>query len=296
LNEFEKELKQGFLFEAQQSITEMEQSFLFLETDPHNSEHINQIFRLAHNLKASSKAVGYEHFGQVMHQFESFVLRLKNNDLEANSAHIVKQMIQGLRNNLDTSFEETKNNSIDPRMFSVKSTFHKMQKVVHDTSTLLNKDISLSLIGEETELVKSIPIKINDSLVHLIRNSVDHGIESTQNRVARGKPAQGNITLKAFQLSGRLVLEVIDDGEGLDTEKLKHTAITKGILNETDVLSDSECVKLIFAPGFSTKAEVTELSGRGVGMDVVKTNIEKLGGEIQIESLLGRGTKISIKF
>jgi chemotaxis protein histidine kinase CheA len=308
LDDFEKVLKRGFLDEAEQSIADVEKSFLALETDPLNFEHINQIFRLAHNLKGASKALGFEQFGQLTHQFESFVLKIKNKDLEPNSAVIwmslkttamMKQMILGLRNNLDVLSSEkvAKENQVVSaglRLATVKTTFQKMQRLARNTAQILNKDVKLTLIGEETELDISLLKNLNDPLIHIIRNSVDHGIESTQSRITNGKPAHGNIILKAFHHLGRVVLEVIDDGAGLDTKKIKNKAIQQDLLNEKDALSDLEIFKIIFAPGFSTKGEVTEISGRGIGMDVVKTNIEKIGGEIQIESFLGKGTTIRI--
>lgn len=132
--------------------------------------------------------------------------------------------------------------------------------------------------------------KINDPLVHLIRNSVDHGIENSELRVTRGKAAKGSVDLIATHQAGKLVLEVKDDGGGLDAEKLKKKAIEKGILKPETNLTEREAYNLVFAPGFSTKEQVTDVSGRGVGMDVVRTNILELGGEIQIESELGKGT------
>lgn len=478
MDDFEKELKLGFLEEAEQSIADVELAFLALENDPGNKDHINKIFRLAHNLKGSSKAVGFEQFGQFTHEFESFVLRVKNDELKANNSVIsvllkvtdfIKDMAAGLRSNLDAIFnidpllnvmknysesgtsaiksekvaatvvtntaskaekavsnsssdksnnlfsvlsdamndgemaededveqmdeyqtespvhsaqttvlsfpekpkgpvtaitpenaadiipnlnsvkmslaeesirvavnkiekllnlvgemvilqsvlsqnanvndvnqfkkttdelgkvtKELQDVSMSLRMVPVKPTFQKMQRIVRDTAQMLNKDVLLSLVGEETELDKNILENINDPLVHLIRNSVDHGIETAEKRIEAGKSSQGHVQLKAYHRSGRLVIEVIDDGAGLDAEKLKRIACTKGIIRETDVLSEMECYKLIFAPGFSTKEQVTEVSGRGVGMDVVKTNIEKLGGEIEIDSVMQKGTTFRI--
>lgn len=468
----------GFLEEAEQSIAEAELAFLSLESEPDNKEHINKIFRLAHNLKGSSKAVGFEQFGQFTHEFETFVLRVKNDDLKASATVIsvmlkvtdfIKTMTADLKTNLEAVFSvdellnEMKNFSedaadesmdntdntesvdnaaetpaekeaetppvetalslpIEPilssqpqeqeevvvspevsesvpvatqpeptptnviafaektkavpipapvagaspaaakasgapvvdesirvsmskiekllnlvgemvilqsvlsqnsdttdltyfkktadhlgkvtkeiqdlsmslRMVPVKTTFQKMQRIVRDTAQLLNKDVLLMLTGEETELDKSILENINDPLVHLIRNSVDHGIEPAEKRTVAGKSVQGKVWLKAFHRSGKLIIEVVDDGAGLDAEKLKKMALAKGIIKATDVLTEVECFKLIFAPGFSTKEQVTETSGRGVGMDVVKTNIEKLGGEIEIESVITKGTTIRI--
>lgn len=190
--------------------------------------------------------------------------------------------------------KEIQDISMNLRMVPVKPTFQKMQRIVRDTAQALNKDVALKLSGEETELDKTVLEKINDPLVHLIRNSVDHGIESAELRASKGKNIQGEVQLNAYHQSGKLVIEVKDDGGGLDAEKLKGVAIKKGIIKPNQVLSESEAWALIFAPGFSTKEQVTDVSGRGVGMDVVRTNIQDLSGEIQILSEKDKGTTFKI--
>lgn len=429
MDDFERELKLGFLDEAEQSINDVEQSFLSLESDPDNKENINNIFRLAHNLKGSSRAVGFDQLGQFTHEFETFVLRIKDGELKITSdvvslllktTDFVKEMILKLRANLDadlpsgailekmknftqapeqarsevpqlalvsdssvkseppvsvqedvagpeplnniTEFQKKKKSvaavkpavldesirvagskvdkllnavgemvilqsvlaqskdgvgmndqnfkktmhqlskvskeiqdiSMGLRMVPIKPIFQKMQRIVRDTAQVLEKEINLILVGEESELDKNVLENISDPLVHLIRNSVDHGIERAEKRLAAGKSATGNVELKAYHRSGKLVIDVIDDGGGLDPQFLRGKAIEKGIISATEELTDAECFKLIFRPGFSTKETITEVSGRGVGMDVVKTNIERLGGEIQVESTLGQGTTFRI--
>lgn len=420
--DFETELKLSFLDEAEQSISEVENCFLILETDPQNMDNLNKIFRLAHNLKGSSKAVGFDEFGAFTHEFETFILKVKNGQLVCTPEVVnillqsndhVSKMIQGLKSDLTATFnsvdllnqmrnykpgevkvqpevivetpkvssepsiddilaqeaalanqpkivpkatpvvakstaasadesirvalskveallnsvgemvilqsvlkeqvlttqndqltatvlqlskisKEIQESSMSLRMTPVKPTFQKMQRIVRDTSLVLNKEVTLTLVGEETELDKTVLEKINDPLVHLIRNSVDHGIEKAEIRSAQGKAEKGNVTLSAYHQSGKLVIEVSDDGGGLNPEKLRQIAIQKKIITETQKLSDDECRNLIFAPGFSTKEAVTDVSGRGVGMDVVKTNITELGGEVQIISELGKGTTFRI--
>lgn len=507
MDDFEKELKLGFLDEAMQAIEEVEQSFLVLESNPQDKGVLDKIFRLAHNLKGSSKAVGFEQMGAFTHEFETLMLKLKNGEMPVLPQTInlmlrcndfVRNMVETLKENLDAQFEtqdlineienakagkleevasavveteeitteipdasafesfeapaesliesnevvntgvtletelaavlkadedlgfqseldvalskvkeittseivtsapatavqapqqpviqetptspaasvapvvtvapstetpkksETKTSSsnvqadesirvsltrleklqnyvgemvilqsvlreqltentslvarktaqqlgkvvkeiqdisMSLRMVPVKPTFQKMQRIVRDTAQALNKDVLLKLSGEETELDKTVLEKINDPLVHLIRNSVDHGIESADLRVANGKKAQGEVQLNAYHQSGKLVIEVKDDGGGLDAEKLRNVAIKKGILKPTQTLSEQESWNLIFAPGFSTKEQVTDVSGRGVGMDVVRTNIQELSGEIQILSERGKGTTFKI--
>lgn len=457
MDDFEKELKLGFLDEAMQSMTDVEQCFLSLENNPDDVENLNKIFRLAHNLKGSSKAVGFLELGAFTHEFETFILKVKNKDLNLSSRVVdlllrandfVTLMVTGLKENLEATFQfedllnemkdftndgeeaapaaEEDEDLFDPskpvqaagallepdsleiafrkaqeeaekaeelaasgaapsspnlkivsenkpksaaapvvkksgssdgsadenirvslkkvenlintvgeivilqsvlnrmtdsseslelkktvhllnkitkeiqdtamalRMVPVKTTFQKMNRIVRDTSSALGKDVQLNLVGEETEIDKTILEKINDPLVHLIRNSVDHGIESADKRKAAGKPEKGTVDLRAYHQSGRLIIEIQDDGAGLNPEKLKAKAIEKGFIKPGQVLTDDECYLLIFAAGFSTKEQVSDVSGRGVGMDVVKTNIQELNGEIKIESKLGEGTKFII--
>ena len=190
--------------------------------------------------------------------------------------------------------KELQDISMSLRMVPIKSTFQKMQRIVRDTSIALEKEVKLELHGEDTELDKSVLEKLNDPLVHLVRNSVDHGVEDIQTRFDIGKPTSGTVKLSATQRAGRLVISISDDGAGLNPQKLKNKAIEKGIIKKDAQLSDKECFQLIFAPGFSTKEVVTDVSGRGVGMDVVKTNITALSGDIQIESEIGKGTTFTI--
>lgn len=186
--------------------------------------------------------------------------------------------------------------SMSLRMVPLKQTFQKMQRIVRDTSKALKKDVNFTIRGEQTEIDKTVVEQLGDPLVHLVRNACDHGIESNDEREALGKPRVGNISLEAFHKGGQIVIEVRDDGKGLDAEKLRAKAIEKGILRPEQVISHQEALNLIFAAGFSTKTEVTEVSGRGVGMDVVKTNIEKnLHGEIELETEVGKGTCLRIK-
>lgn len=183
------------------------------------------------------------------------------------------------------------------RMQPVGKVFNKFPRMVRDLSRELNKNIDLIITGEETEVDKSIVEEIGDPLVHIIRNSCDHGIESPEDRQALGKPAVGTVQLKAYNEGNHIVIEVSDDGKGLDAQMLKQKAIEKGLISEkeADVMSDKEAFGIIFKPGFSTAKTITNVSGRGVGMDVVKTNIEKLSGIIEIESEKGVGTTQKLK-
>jgi len=183
------------------------------------------------------------------------------------------------------------------RMLPIGKVFNKFPRMIRDLSRELNKKIELEITGEETELDKSIVEEIGDPLVHIIRNSCDHGIETPEVRLASGKEEGGTIQLKAYHEGNHIVIQIIDDGKGLDAEMLKQKSIEKNIITEkeADTMSEKEAFGLIFRPGFSTAAQVTSVSGRGVGMDVVKTNIEKLNGMIDIDSEVGQGTSMKLK-
>lgn len=451
MDDFEVELKQGFLDEASSALADVEQSFLVLESQPDDPSVIDKIFRLAHNLKGSSRAVGFDEMGTFTHQFESLLLKIKNKEIQPVPTvinlllrctdHLVK-WVDLLKGDLSAHFDsaeliqeiarseqglpvahgvseaprdsEAENLTveaiddeilIDPkeieslnevlaapeplfedpfvpvppvkvqpeiqpqpspkepssnqvvaaeeslrvstkklerllnyvgeltilqsvlneqalesghsdfrktvhqlgkvskeiqdvsmglRMVPIRPTFQKMQRIVRDTAQALGKDVQLVLVGEDTELDKTVLEKINDPLVHLVRNSVDHGVEKPEDRALLGKPAQGKVTLAAFHRSGRLIIEVKDDGGGINPEKLKQKAIQKGLIKENAALSEKQALDLVFAPSFSTKEVVTDISGRGVGMDVVKTNIESLQGDVSVSSKVGEGSTFSI--
>ncbi len=183
------------------------------------------------------------------------------------------------------------------RMQPIGNVFSKFPRVVRDLSAKLNKQIELTIVGQDVELDKTIIEAINDPLTHLIRNSVDHGIETPEQRNKKGKSDGGTIILKAFHEAGQVVIEIIDDGKGIDGNMLVDVAIQKGLITTEQSISMSEKdrINLILMPGFSTASKVTDVSGRGVGMDVVKTNLDKLGGSIEIISNVDQGSTISIK-
>jgi two-component system chemotaxis sensor kinase CheA len=183
------------------------------------------------------------------------------------------------------------------RMQPIGNVFGKFPRIVRDLAAQLDKNVDLSIFGKEVELDKTIIEAIGDPLTHLVRNAVDHGIEVPEVRRQRGKPETGSVVLRAFHEAGQVVIEIEDDGAGLDGDKLAALALRQGLVTGEQVqsMSDKEKVNLIFMPGFSSADTVTEISGRGVGMDVVKSNFDKLGGQIDITSETGKGTAISIK-
>ncbi len=191
--------------------------------------------------------------------------------------------------------ENVRDSALQLRMVQIGATFNKFQRVVRDVSKEIGKDIALEISGAETELDKTVVEKISDPLTHLVRNSMDHGIEPAEVRLARGKPAQGTLRLHAYHESGSIVIEVSDDGGGLPKERILAKAIERGLVKPEQNLSDNEIYQLIFEPGFSTAEKVNNLSGRGVGMDVVRRNITALRGSTEIDSTEGVGTTIRIR-
>jgi two-component system chemotaxis sensor kinase CheA len=436
MNEFEKEVKLDFLAEAIQLLDDSEQAFLALESDKTNSNLINEIFRLAHNLKGTSRAVGFGDVAEFTHEMENLILKIKDGQIQISDEIVslllecndyVSYMIKTLNVDLESQFNskeiiskiqsvlcpelkvdqemteeitevlfeesisaediallekfekdlempyapfsaepvvecsalepkksvinkgnpeddsirvslskvETLNNvvgelviiqtvlnqhrdqiqnplilkslthlaklskeiqnvSMSLRMVQLKSTLQKMQRIVRDTSKSLDKKVYLELIGDETEIDKTVLEHLADPLVHIVRNAVDHGLETTAQRLAAGKSDEGRVSIKAFHEGNNLVIEISDDGNGIDPKIIREKAIEKKVISANARLSDEDLVNLIFHPGFSTKAEVSEISGRGVGMDVVKTNIEKLSGEVKVFTELGKGSVFKV--
>ena len=205
----------------------------------------------------------------------------------------VGQLKRGLAQ-LERHTRDLQQSVMNIRMLPISFVFSRFPRLVHDISSKLDKKIVLKLVGENTEVDKAVVELINDPLVHLIRNSLDHGIEMPADRISSGKPETGTIELKAYHRGGHIVIEIIDDGRGLDKDKLLAKAIEKGLIEENNLLTEKQIFELIFMPGFSTAEQLTDISGRGVGMDVVRRNIQSLGGNIEIISELGKGTTIAI--
>ncbi|HET6337135.1 MAG TPA: chemotaxis protein CheA [Polyangiales bacterium] len=191
--------------------------------------------------------------------------------------------------------EEVRENALQLRMVKIGATFNRFQRVVHDVSRETGKDIRLVVSGEDTELDKTLIERLGDPLTHLVRNAIDHGIESPEERRKRSKPAQGSVRLNAYHDSGSVVIEVSDDGGGLKREKILAKAIERGLIDPERSLNEREIFDLVFEPGFSTAERITNLSGRGVGMDVVKRNIVALRGTVHIESDEGAGTTVIVR-
>jgi two-component system, chemotaxis family, sensor kinase CheA len=214
--------------------------------------------------------------------------------LNQHRLEIPSQLLQRTVSQLGKLSKEIQDISMSLRMIPLKQTFAKLQRIVRDTSKALGKEVELNLLGEQTEVDKTVLEQVSDPLVHIVRNAIDHGLESTADRIAAGKPAAGKVEIHAFHQGNNLVIEVRDDGKGIDPQRLLKKAVEKGLLSGSEILSNDDALKLIFHPGFSTKDQVTEISGRGVGLDVVKTNVERLGGQVNLESEIGKGSCFKI--
>ncbi len=260
-----------------------------------------------HNEKSatSSIRVDYEKLdhlmnliGELLINRNRYAMIAKNLESNANEIDIasVAQDLSETTYAMSRVSDDLQDTLMKVRMLPVSSVFSRFPRLVRDLSRKVNKEVELIFEGEETELDKSIIEAINDPLMHLIRNSVDHGIEDAETRAALGKPAVGRVVLRAYHKGNSVVIEIEDDGKGIDPDKMREVAISKGIITpeEAKNLTDREATELIFAPGFSSAKVVTDISGRGVGMDVVRTNIKNLKGNIAIHTIPGQGTRFSL--
>jgi two-component system chemotaxis sensor kinase CheA len=214
--------------------------------------------------------------------------------LDEHKSEFTSPLLQKSVKQMSKIIREVQEVSMSIRMVSIRPVFLKLQRIVRETSLSLGKHVDAHFSGDETEIDKSILDKISDPLTHLVRNALDHGLESTEERAAVGKNPLGQIKIRAYQRSRAIVIEVSDDGRGLDSERIRAKAIQQGFIKATEKVSEEKLRSLIFHPGFSTKTEVSELSGRGVGLDVVSSNIQNLQGRVEVESSLGEGTTFRI--
>ena len=205
----------------------------------------------------------------------------------------VERLTSGLEQLLQNT-KELQESVMRIRMLPISFAFNRFPRLVHDLAVKTGKEMELVIKGEQTELDKTVMEQIGDPLVHLVRNAADHGIETSEVRLANGKSAKGTISLDAYHQGGNIVIEINDDGAGINREIVLAKAVEKGLVEANAILTDSQVYDLLFEPGFSTAAEVTDISGRGVGMDVVKRNIQSLGGRIQVKSTLGKGSSFKV--
>jgi two-component system chemotaxis sensor kinase CheA len=206
----------------------------------------------------------------------------------------VERLKDGL-SELERNTRELQESVMRIRMLPISFAFNRFPRMVHDLSAKLGKQIELKMSGEQTELDKTVMEKIGDPLVHLVRNSIDHGIESPEQRRAAGKPEVGVVHLNAYHQGGHIIIEIHDDGAGLNRDRIFAKAVERGLINADEDISDEKIYDLLFQPGFSTADEISDVSGRGVGMDVVKRNIQALGGGVEVKSVAGEGSTFTIR-
>ncbi len=209
---------------------------------------------------------------------------------ESQSFHEQIEYLERITTNLHESVMQV-------RMVPIESVVNKYPRMIRDLSRKLDKKMELFMSGEDTELDRTVVDQIGDPLQHLLRNSADHGLESAEVRRERGKPETGSIYLNAFQEGNNVIIEVSDDGNGIDTEKVKEKAIQRGVITpeQAEIMDQKEIVNLLFMPSFSMAKKITDISGRGVGLDVVRSNIEALGGDVEVVSKLGEGSKFTVR-
>ena len=226
-----------------------------------------------------------QEFGDVLNYFDSFESALKNLTVKFRSS----------TQNLGRIASELQEGVMKIRMVPINQIFSRFPRVVRDLQRDLNKKVNLVIEGEDTELDKTVIDDLLDPVMHCVRNSVDHGIEEPRVRLAAGKPEEGTLLLKASNEGNQIIIDIADDGAGIDVKRVKEKAVSKGLIHPNKILSDQEAYELIFMPGFSTAEKISNVSGRGVGLDVVKTMIEKLNGTVSVSSEKGKGTKFSIR-
>lgn len=251
----------------------------------------------AESLAESTVRVDTKVLDEIMNMVGELVLvRNRLISLDSHRTDTDQEMTKVIAN-LDVVTGDLQGAVMKTRMQPIKKVFGRFPRVVRDLARKLNKKIELRMEGEDTELDKNLVDALADPMVHMVRNCCDHGVELPEERLAKGKPELGSIVLSAAQQGDHIMLRITDDGQGMDPEKLRQVAVKKGVIDEEAAkrLSDQEALNLIFAPGFSTNTVVTDISGRGVGMDVVKTNIAKLNGSVRVLSEYGKGSTIEIK-
>ena len=263
-------------------------------------ESIGSLQKLEHDLTAEdgfyAKKLDPEKRNQLLNTVSGRIFQVKEHQqrlgLNSNDEAMSKAV-----SNLDVVTADLQTAVMKTRMQPIKKVFGRFPRLVRDLARQLKKEITLELVGEETDLDKNLVEALADPLVHLVRNAVDHGCETPEEREAAGKSRCGKVILSAEQEGDHILLSISDDGKGMDANILRGIAVKKGLMDKdaADRLSESDCYNLIFAPGFSTKTEISDVSGRGVGMDVVKTKIAQLNGSLNIYSTLGQGSKIVIK-
>lgn len=288
---------QTFREESLEHLADIEQDFLTMEkagaaVDP---ELVHKVFRAAHSIKGGAGFIGLQKVQALAHAMENILGMIRTRRLIPDSENI--KSVESTAQDLDMVTSELQETIMKIRMQPIGLLFKRTPRLVRDVAKELGKKAVVDIQGEEVELDRTLLEHLNDPLLHLVRNALDHGLESPDERTRAGKPEAGSITLQAFQEAGQIIIDVGDDGRGLDPNTIASMAVSKGYVSREKLahMGDAEKVNLIFAPGFSTANQISGVSGRGVGMDVVKKNLNHLGGQVQVFSRSGQGSTIRIK-
>lgn len=302
------ELAREFLIESHESLDRMEECITELQEQPQDATLLAEIFRTVHTIKGTSGFLGFTRLEKLAHAGEDLLVLLRDGKLAADPPVIdgMLQLLDSLRvilNSIEVEGSERASEDItligqleQARMQPVSGIFCRMRCMVRDLSRQLGRCVRLQLEGQEIELDKSLLEAIKDPLIHAVRNALDHGIELPEVRQAAGKDHEGTLKLRAVQKNNHVVIEVTDDGAGISIDKVRNKAIEHGFITAERAaqVNERDLLQLLFLPGFSTAAAVTHISGRGVGMDIIRTNIERLGGRVEIDSRTGKGTTLRL--
>ncbi|MEO1528450.1 MAG: chemotaxis protein CheA [Planctomycetota bacterium] len=296
------ELRDVFLFVDDNTVIELEERIpdpepeVATETETAGPSDVADAPAAQKQPKAATREsvrVNGERLDEMINQIGELVIGISMVEQEWSSLHGGAESAATAQ--LSKIVRDLQEQSLSLRMVPVAATFQKMARIVRDLSSKLGKQIHFEVSGEETELDKTVVDQIGDPLIHMIRNSVDHGVESPEDRVAAGKPAAGHVSVRAFHQGGNIYIELKDDGKGMNLEAIRKKAIDRGIIREADRLTNQEICDLVFHAGLSTAEKVTDVSGRGVGMDVVRRNIEELKGSVTLFSEPGVGTTVTVR-
>lgn len=267
-----------------------------IETEQANTARTDQIPPAPHAPEATSIRVNIDRVDHLVNLVGELVITqsMLSRFKDGMTIDDLPELIRGIEQ-LEENTRELQEQTMRIRMLPIESVFQRLPRLVRDVSRALGKEVELTISGNQTEVDKTVLEKISDPLTHLVRNSLDHGIETLEVRRAAGKPDKGKIDIRAFHEGGSIVIEITDDGAGLDVDKIRRKAVEKGVIEAEAELTEAQVHNLIFAPGLSTAAEVSSVSGRGVGMDVVRNNIEQLNGHIDVHTAPGAGARFVIR-
>jgi chemotaxis protein histidine kinase CheA len=303
----DRELIVDFTVENREHLRAIEANLLRLERNVGDADALDGAFREFHTIKALAGFLEFKAMEEVAHEVETILDQARAGQIKISPeiidvifqrVHYLEQWTRALEISLVSESRSVKagdDTYKEIRMMPVGRLFQRMSRVVRDLSRRTGKKVELCISGEDLELDRDVLEQLADPLMHMLRNAIDHGIEPPEDRVALGKLRTGRVALSAALESGNITIQVSDDGRGLDRQRILTKAVAEGLIAAGEHLSDAEVYRFIFQPGFSTARHITYVSGRGVGMDVVRCQIEKLGGRIEIESTVGRGTTFYLK-